>query len=144
VDAWSLLAGLFREFNRQGKIGLVSLLLGLDDEGFNRRPVEMGTPGFGERAFHTHADVTRVGTVRHAHAVPTEAASREPLQEGGALARRPAPLAHLVGIALGIFTQARLIGQILRPTNIGWIDILEDALPRVHLAVHHWGCPLPR
>src|SRR6266571_3811178 len=117
---------------------------GLDDEGFNRGSVAMGTPGFGERAFHTHADGTRVGTVRHAHAVPTEAARRESLQEGGALARRPAPAAHLVGRALGIFTQARLRGQVLRPTDIGWINILEDALPLVHLAVDHRGGPLPR
>src|SRR6516165_11269461 len=104
----------------------------------------MGTPGFGERALHTHADVTRAGTVRYTHAVPTQATRRESLEEGGALARRPRPPAHLVGIALGILTQARLIGQILRPTNIGWIDIVEDALPLVHLAVHHGGCPLPR
>jgi hypothetical protein len=53
---------------------------GLDDEGLDRAPVEMGTLGLREHPLHARADVARVGTIRHAHAVPTAATGREPLQ----------------------------------------------------------------
>ena len=40
----------------------------------------MGTAGFGERPLHTRADVAWAGTIRDAHAVPTEAARGQSLE----------------------------------------------------------------
>jgi hypothetical protein len=117
---------------------------GLDDAGRNRGPVEMGTSGFGKRALHTHADVPRAGTGRHAHAVPTAATGRAPLQAGGARAGRSLPLVPLVGRALGLLMPARLLGQVWCPTHRGGRAILQDALPLAHWAVHHWRRPLSR
>jgi hypothetical protein len=77
------------------------------------------------------------------HAVPTAAAGGKPLQQGSALAGRALPALRLVGGALGVHTQAGLIIQVLGPTNVGWVGILDEALPFLHRAAFHGRRPLP-
>src|SRR2546428_2115252 len=103
----------------------------------------MGTPRFGEGAVHTRAEVTRAGTIGHMHPVPAAAAGGKPLQQGSALAGRALPSLRLVGVALGVRPQAGLIVQVLGPTNVGWVGILDDALPFIHRAASHGRRPLP-
>src|SRR5260221_8168331 len=104
----------------------------------------MGTLGFGEHAFHTRADVARAWTVRHTHPVPTVATGDKPLQQGRSLAGSPLPRAGLLRVPLGVLAETGLIRQVLRPTDIRGVGILDDALPLVHRAAHHRGCPSPR
>ena len=56
----------------------------------------------------------------------------------------PRPRSRRLRIALGVVAQAGLIGEILRPTDVGGIGILDDALPLLHRAAHHRGSPSPR
>src|SRR5215510_5633101 len=116
---------------------------GLDHKGLDRGPIEMRTPRFGEGAVHTRAEVPRAGTIGHMHTVPAAAAGGKPLQQGSALAGRALPALRLVGVALGVRTQAGLIIQVLGPTNVGWVGILDDALPFLHRAASHGRRPLP-
>src|SRR5437899_10919212 len=93
---------------------------GLDHEGLNRRSIEMGPSCFGEGAVPIRAEGTRAGTIGHMHPGPAAAAGGKPLQQGSALAGRSLPSLRLVGVALGVRTQAGLMIQGLGPTNVGW------------------------
>src|SRR4029453_1330927 len=104
----------------------------------------MGTVGFGKRPLHTRTDVAWAATIRDVHAMPTETARGQSLEEGRAFAgSSPSPVRRL-HIARGVVAQAGSIGEVLRPTDVRGIGILDEALPLLHRSSHHHGSASPR
>src|SRR2546430_13119569 len=56
-------------------------------------------------------------------------------------ARRPPPLMRGFPEAGDVSAQTGSIGKILRPTNVGGIGLLDDALPLLHRAAPPHGGP---
>src|SRR5215467_11117347 len=116
----------------------------LHHEGFDRGAIEMGTVGLGIRPPHTGADVAWAATISDVHLAPTEPTRDQTLQQGCAFARRPPRPTRGLPETGGVIAQTGAIGEILRPTDVGGIGILDDALPLRHWAAHHHGSPSTR
>src|SRR5262249_61257407 len=103
----------------------------------------MGTIGLGIRPPHTGADVARAATISDVHLAPTAPTRGQTLQQGGAFARcppRPLRPPRRLPETGSVIAQTGTIGEILRPTDVGGMGLLDNSLPFLHWAgYHHWS-----